>query len=78
MAWRRTDAAAIAVDILRRAAAAGRGRALAPDDVARARALHGAALRLAETGRTAVLRQGRLVASPAEARGVIRLRIAGA
>ncbi|MBX6373685.1 MAG: DUF3253 domain-containing protein [Acetobacteraceae bacterium] len=88
----RTDAEAITAEILRQAGAAGSERSISPNDVARALAeragapeewrrllgpVRGAALRLAEAGRIEILRKGKPVASPAEARGVIRLRIAG-
>jgi hypothetical protein len=89
----RLDAAAVAAEILRQAEAAGREGSISPNDVARALAeragaaedwrrllgpVRAAALRLAGAGRIEVLRKGRPVAGPAEIRGVIRLRIAGA
>lgn len=89
----RLDAAAVAAEILRQAEAAGREGSISPNDVARALAAHAgapedwrrllapvraAALRLAEAGRVEILRKGRPVTDPAEIRGVIRLRIAGA
>jgi hypothetical protein len=86
-------AEAIAAEILRQTDAVGPRGSVSPDDVARALAeragapeewrrllgpVRGVALRLAAAGRIEILRKGRPVAGPARARGVIRLRIAGA
>jgi hypothetical protein len=82
----------IAAEILRQAEAQGPAGSISPNDIARALAdragageewrrllgpVHVAALRLAGAGHIAILRKGKPVPDPAEARGVIRLRIAG-
>ncbi len=70
-------------EILRQAEAAGPGRSVSPEDVARALAVdwHGqlsavrrAAIRLAGAGRIEILRKGKPIA-PHDVKGVIRLRL---
>lgn len=80
-----TDLSATEAAIIRLTEAAGPGRSIAPADVAQSlapgeawrgqlSAVRRAAARLADAGRIDILRKGKPV-PPAEARGVIRLRM---
>lgn len=85
-----SEANTVEAAILRLTAACGAGKSVSPEDVARALApadeavwrsklssVRRAAMRLAAEGRVDILRKGKRV-EPEAARGVIRLRAAGA